>query len=70
MVDSGPPQAQVLQLEGREAGAGAKKRKEEHLDVGVLDCLGSSILDISSCSEPTSPETKKPKLSQVLFIRP
>ena len=69
MVDSGPPQAQVLQLEGREAGAGAKKRKK-HLDVGVLDCSGSSILDLSSCSEPRSPETKKPKLSQVLFICP
>ena len=66
MVDSGPPQAQVLQLEGREAGAGAKKRKEEHLDVGVFEYLGSSILDTRSCSKPSSSETKKTKLSQVM----
>ena len=55
-------------MESREAGGGAKQGKKKHLDVGVLDCPGSSfsLLETSTCSEPRSPETKKPKLSQVL----
>ena len=62
-----PSQAQVLEVESREAGGGAKQGKKKHLDVGVLDCPGSSfsLLETSTCSEPRSPETKKPKLSQV-----
>ena len=62
-----PRQAQVLELEGREAGGGSGKKK--HLDVSVLDYAGSSLslLYNSSCSEPRSPETKMPKVSQVAF---
>ena len=62
-----PSQAQVLEVESREAGGGAKQRKKKHRDVGVPDCPGSSLslLETSTCSEPRSPETKKPKLSQV-----
>ena len=62
-----PSQAQVLEVESREAGGGAKQGKKKHLDVGVLDCPGSSfsLLETSTCSEPRSPETKKPKLAQV-----
>ena len=59
--------AQVLLLEARQPGGGGNKWKKKHLDVGpILDCSGSSLLDTSSCSKPRSPETKKPKLSQVL----
>ena len=62
-----PSQAQVREVESREAGGGAKQRKKKHRDVGVPDCPGSSLslLYTSTCCELRSPETKKPKLSQV-----
>ena len=58
-------QAEVLEVEGREAGPGGKKRKKKNLDGGVQDSSSLSLLDTSSCSEVISPETKKLADSQM-----
>ena len=60
-----PSQAEVLEVEGREAGPGGKKRKKKNLDGGVQDSSTLSLLDTSSCSEVISPETKKLSDSQM-----